>query len=86
LQQFFTGAPLSYNNAKVRAKRMALVVINIFPITGILGEASANLGGVLEALAIDIEKQQHFRAKVSAAMIYPVLLLLVLLPSMHRQL
>ncbi|CAC9990064.1 hypothetical protein [uncultured Gammaproteobacteria bacterium] len=42
-----------------------------------LGEASANLGGVLEALAIDIEKQQHFRAKVSAAMIYPVVVSIV---------
>jgi type II secretory pathway component PulF len=40
-----------------------------------LGEASAKLGNVLEALAIDIEKQQHFRAKVSAAMIYPVIVI-----------
>jgi hypothetical protein len=44
---------------------------NYYIATVELGEASAKLGNVLEALAIDIEKQQHFRAKVSAAMIYP---------------
>ncbi|SMN00344.1 General secretion pathway protein F [uncultured Candidatus Thioglobus sp.] len=37
-----------------------------------LGEVSAKLGEILEALAIDIEKQQNFRRKISAAMIYPL--------------
>lgn len=37
-----------------------------------LGEVSAKLGEILDALAIDIEKQQNFRRKISAAMIYPL--------------
>ncbi len=44
-----------------------------------LGEASAKLGTILEALAIDIEKQQHFRRKVSAAMIYPLVVSVIAL-------
>ncbi|SMN15788.1 General secretion pathway protein F [uncultured Candidatus Thioglobus sp.] len=44
-----------------------------------LGEASAKLGTILEALAIDIEKQQQFRRKVSAAMIYPMVVSVIAL-------
>ncbi|AYQ56476.1 General secretion pathway protein F [Bathymodiolus thermophilus thioautotrophic gill symbiont] len=44
-----------------------------------LGEASAKLGTILEALAIDIEKQQQFRRKVSAAMIYPMVVSIIAL-------
>ncbi|CAC9954129.1 hypothetical protein [uncultured Gammaproteobacteria bacterium] len=44
-----------------------------------LGEASAKLGVILEALAIDIEKQQQFRRKVSAAMIYPMVVSVIAL-------
>ncbi|SHE20204.1 General secretion pathway protein F [Bathymodiolus brooksi thiotrophic gill symbiont] len=44
-----------------------------------LGEASAKLGVILEALAIDIEKQQKFRRKVSAAMIYPMVVSVIAL-------
>ncbi len=44
-----------------------------------LGEQSAKLGHILEALATDIEKQQQFRAKVSAAMIYPMIVSIIAL-------
>ena len=43
------------------------------------GERSGELGTILEKLAVDMENQDQFRKKISAAMIYPILITLIAL-------